>query len=145
MSPRERRERRGSAEPAGIVVQDARIAQRKRALSLDWLMTFLDAEKEAVKGLPWRARQALSGQAVDPQVQAGSERLMYKYEIILYWSNEDGAFVVEAPELLGCMAHGADQESALANIKDAMRFWIERARALGRPVPEAKGERLMLA
>ncbi len=70
---------------------------------------------------------------------------MYKYEIILWWSNEDQAFVAEAPELPGCMAHGHDQESALGNIKDAMQFWIERARELGRPVPEPKGERLMLA
>ena len=76
---------------------------------------------------------------------AGSGRLMFKYEIILYWSNEDEAFVAEAPELPGCMAHGADQETALENIKDAMRFWIDRARELGRPVPEPKGERLMLA
>ena len=70
---------------------------------------------------------------------------MHKYEIILYWSNEDEVFVKEAPALPGCIAHGDDQESALRNIKDAMQFWIERAQELGRPVPEPKGERLMLA
>lgn len=70
---------------------------------------------------------------------------MHKYEIILYWSNEDEAFIAEVPELPGCMAHGDDQEAALRNIKDAMGFWIERAQELGRPVPEPKGERLMLA
>ena len=70
---------------------------------------------------------------------------MFKYEIILYWSNEDEAFIAEAPELPGCVAHGADQETALGNIKDAIQFWIDRARELGRPVPEPKGERLMLA
>ena len=70
---------------------------------------------------------------------------MHKYEIILYWSNEDEVFVAETPELPGCTAHGDDQESALRNIKDAMQFWIERAQELGRPVPEPKGERLMLA
>lgn len=70
---------------------------------------------------------------------------MHKYEIILYWSDEDGSFVAEAPELPGCMAHGDDQETALRNIKDAMQFLIERAQELGRPVPEPKGERLMLA
>ena len=90
---------------------------------------------------PYQVRQI---RRFDSQVQAGSG-LMYKYEIILYWSNEDEAFVAEAPELPGCMAHGDDQETALGNIKDAMRFWIERARELGRPVPEPKGERLMLA
>lgn len=70
---------------------------------------------------------------------------MHKYEIIFYWSNEDEVFVAEVPELPGCMAHGDDQESALRNIKDAMHFWIETAQELGRPVPEPKGERLMLA
>ena len=64
---------------------------------------------------------------------------------ILYWSNEDQVFVAEAPELPGCMAHGDDQKTALGNIKDAMQCWIDRARELGRPVPEPKGERLMLA
>ena len=70
---------------------------------------------------------------------------MHKYEIILYWSNEDEVFIAEVPELPGCMAHGDDQESALRNVKDAMQFWIERAQELGRFVPEPKGERLMLA
>ena len=70
---------------------------------------------------------------------------MHKHEIILYWSNEDQAFIAEAPELPGRMAHGDDQEAALRNIKDAMQFWIERARELGRSVPQPKGERLMLA
>ena len=71
---------------------------------------------------------------------------MHKYEIILYWSNEDQAYVAEAPELPGCVAHGDDQEIALRNINDAIRFWIDRAREFGDvPVPEPKGERLMLA
>ena len=70
---------------------------------------------------------------------------MYKYEVILYWSNEDGVFIAEVPELPGCMAHGDTQEAALKNIKDAMEFWIDTAREIGRQVPEPKGERLMLA
>lgn len=70
---------------------------------------------------------------------------MHKYEIILYRSNEDQAFIAEVPELPGCMAHCDDQPSALRNINDAMEFWIDRARELGRPVPEPKGERLMYA
>ena len=70
---------------------------------------------------------------------------MHKYEIILYWSNEDEVFIAEVPELRGCAAHGDDQESALRNIKDAMQFWIDRAEEMGRVVPEPKGERLMLA
>ena len=68
---------------------------------------------------------------------------MYRYEIMLYWSNEDQAFIAEAPELPGCVAHGDHQEKALENIKVAMHLWIDTAQELGRPVPEPKGERLM--
>lgn len=67
-----------------------------------------------------------------------SRYLMHKFEIILYWSNEDQAFIAEVPELPGCMAHGDDQEMALRNVNDAIRFWIERARELGRSVPQRK-------
>ena len=70
---------------------------------------------------------------------------MYKYEIILYWSNDDEAFIAEVPELPGCMAHGDDQEAALRNIKDAMQLWIDVARECGDPIPQPKGERLMFA
>ena len=70
---------------------------------------------------------------------------MHKYEIILYWSNEDRALVAEVPELPGCMAHGDTQEAALRNVNEAMDFWIDTAREVGTPVPQPKGERLMLA
>ena len=70
---------------------------------------------------------------------------MHKYGIVLYWSNEDRAFIVEVPELPGCMAHGDTQESALRNVNEAMDFWIDTARELERTVPEPKGERLMFA
>lgn len=70
---------------------------------------------------------------------------MHKYEIIIHWSDDDDAFVADVPELPGCMAHGADQETALRNVKDAMDFWLDRANELGRSIPQPKGERLMLA
>ena len=70
---------------------------------------------------------------------------MFKYEIILYWSNADGAFVAEVPELPGCMAHGDTQVDALKHINQAMELWIDTAQESGDPVPEPKGERLMLA
>ena len=70
---------------------------------------------------------------------------MHKYEIIIYWSNEDATFVAEVPELPGCMAHGDTQEAALQHINDAMDLWLETAREFGDPVPEPRGERLMLA
>jgi predicted RNase H-like HicB family nuclease len=70
---------------------------------------------------------------------------MQKYEIIIYWSNEDHVFIADVPELPGCMAHGETQEAALQNVKEAMQLWIDTAREFGDPVPEPKGERLMLA
>jgi predicted RNase H-like HicB family nuclease len=68
-----------------------------------------------------------------------------KYEIILYWSNEDGVFIAEVPELPGCIAHGDSQESALASVKEAMQLWIDTAKEFGDPIPVPKGRRLMLA
>ena len=70
---------------------------------------------------------------------------MTRYEIIIFWSNEDQAFVADVPELPGCMAHGATYEDALANAQDAMALWINTARELQRVVPEPKGRRLQFA
>ncbi|HXJ96121.1 MAG TPA: type II toxin-antitoxin system HicB family antitoxin [Terriglobia bacterium] len=70
---------------------------------------------------------------------------MHKYEIIIYWSTEDQTYVAEVPELPGCIAHGGSQQVALANANDAIQLWIDTAREFGDPVPEPKGERLMLA
>ncbi len=70
---------------------------------------------------------------------------MYKYEIILYWSEEDQAFIAEVPELSGCMAHGNTQEAALSNAREAIQLWIDTAKEFGDPVPQPKGRRLMLA
>lgn len=70
---------------------------------------------------------------------------MEKYEIILYWSSEDKAFIAEAPELPGCMAHGDTREAALKNVQDAIELWIDTAKEFGDPIPEPKGRRLMLA
>ena len=62
------------------------------------------------------------------------------------WSNEDQAFVAEVPELPGCMSHGDSQETApLRQINEAMQLWIDAAREFGDPIPQPKGERLMLA
>ena len=69
---------------------------------------------------------------------------MHRYEIIVYWSDEDGAYIAEAPELLGCMADGATYEEAVRNIQVIINEWIETARASGREIPTPKG-RLMYA
>ena len=70
---------------------------------------------------------------------------MHKYEVILYWSNTDGAFVAEVPQLSGCAAHGDTQLAALKQVNLAMDLWLETARDIGRHIPSPKGERLMLA
>lgn len=62
-----------------------------------------------------------------------------KYEIILYWSEEDGAYIAEIPELAGCMADGPTAKEALYNVEQIAREWIETARELGREIPKAKG------
>lgn len=64
---------------------------------------------------------------------------MPKYEIILFWSFEDNAFIAEVPELPGCMADGKTYEEALKNIEIVVQEWIEIAEELGRPIPEPKG------
>ena len=64
---------------------------------------------------------------------------MIRYEIIIYWSNEDEAFVAEVPELPGCMADGPTYRDALSNVETVIHEWIETARELGRPVPEPRG------
>lgn len=62
-----------------------------------------------------------------------------KYEVIIYWSAEDDAFIAEAPELPGCAADGATYAEALANAEVVIREWIETAKELGRPIPTARG------
>jgi predicted RNase H-like HicB family nuclease len=65
-----------------------------------------------------------------------------KYEIIIYWSEEDQAFIAEVPELPGCAADGRTYKQALANVEIIIKEWIETATELGRPIPEPKGRLL---
>ena len=69
---------------------------------------------------------------------------MYKYELIIFWSEKDKAYIVEVPELAGCMADGATYWEALKNVERIIGEWIETARELGRPIPKPKG-RLVFA
>ena len=70
---------------------------------------------------------------------------MLKYEIIIYWSDEDDAFIAEVPELPGCMADGKTYDEALENVTQVIKEWLETAKELGRTVPEPKGHRLVFA
>ena len=67
-----------------------------------------------------------------------------KYELIIYWSDEDQAFIAEVPELPGCAADGKTYQEALANAEVVIQEWIETAKELGRPIPKPKG-RLVFA
>ncbi|MBF0539359.1 MAG: type II toxin-antitoxin system HicB family antitoxin [Nitrospirae bacterium] len=69
---------------------------------------------------------------------------MNKYEIIIYWSEEDQSFIAEVPELPGCMVDGLTYQEALSNIEVIISEWIETAKELGRSIPKPKG-RLMFA
>ena len=69
---------------------------------------------------------------------------MSKYEIIIFWSDEDKSFIAEVPELPGCMADGKTYQKALSNAEIIINEWIETAKELGREIPRAKG-RLMFA
>jgi predicted RNase H-like HicB family nuclease len=69
---------------------------------------------------------------------------MNKYEVIIYWSEEDSSFLAEVPELPGCMADGKTHQEALSNAEIIINEWIETAKELGREIPQAKG-RLMFA
>lgn len=64
-----------------------------------------------------------------------TDRQPHKYELRIYWSQDDGAFLTEVPELPGCMAHGATPEAAAANAQEAIELWLDTAREFGDPVP----------
>ena len=69
----------------------------------------------------------------------------HKYEIIIFWSDEDSSFIADVPELPGCSAWGNTYGEALQEIEIAMNLWVETAKEFGKPIPIPKGERLMLA
>ena len=69
-------------------------------------------------------------------------KMLCKYEIIMYWSEEDQAFIAEVPELPGCMADGKTYQEALSHAEVIIQEWVETAKETGRPIPQLKG-RLM--
>ncbi|MDQ1351876.1 MAG: hypothetical protein QG657_2182 [Acidobacteriota bacterium] len=64
---------------------------------------------------------------------------MSKYEIIVYWSDDDEAFIAEVPELPGCAADGATYREAIANVEVIIEEWLETAKKMGRPIPIPRG------
>ncbi|MEI8326781.1 MAG: type II toxin-antitoxin system HicB family antitoxin [Betaproteobacteria bacterium] len=70
---------------------------------------------------------------------------MSHHAIIIFWSDDDQAFVADVPELPGCMAHGGTHEAALAAVKEAISLWLETAQVVGKAVPPARDTRLLFA
>ncbi len=66
---------------------------------------------------------------------------MHKYEIVIFWSDDDAVFVAEVPDLHGCTAHGDSPAAALDSAQDAIDLWLQTAREFGREIPEPKGRR----
>ncbi len=64
----------------------------------------------------------------------------HKYEIIIYWSEEDNSYIAEVPELAGCMADGQTYSETVSNVETIIDEWIETAKALGRAIPKPKGK-----
>ena len=71
--------------------------------------------------------------------------MKHKYEVIIYWSEEDKVFIAEVPELPGCVAHGKTHKEALKQINVAIELWVETAKERGEYLPTPKGRRLMVA
>jgi predicted RNase H-like HicB family nuclease len=69
----------------------------------------------------------------------------YKYEIIIYWSDEDKSYIAEVPELAGCMSDGKTYEETLKNVEKIIEEWIETAKELGKDIPQPKGKKLVFA
>ncbi|HEV3202625.1 MAG TPA: type II toxin-antitoxin system HicB family antitoxin [Bryobacteraceae bacterium] len=101
-------------------------------------------DQPAEHRLPGKTVPGQTGPGYNLETQAGRQS-MIKYEVIIYWSEQDAAFIAEVPELPGCAAHGPTQEDALSNALDAIRLWIDTAKEFGDPIPEPKGRRLILA
>ena len=71
--------------------------------------------------------------------------MMHRYEVIVYWSDDDSTYVAEVPELAGCMAHGASHEEAVRSANEAVSLWLDTAKEFGDTIPEPKGHRLIFA
>ncbi len=70
---------------------------------------------------------------------------MYKYEVIIYWSEDDQSFLAEVPELSGCISDGKTHQEALQNVQIIIKEWIETSKRLGRKIPKPKGRKLLYA
>jgi predicted RNase H-like HicB family nuclease len=138
----------GTAGPY-IMLPVSQLTEVRQLLDSHGIRYWIEEDFISLNGAPEDAVIDLGHEANTGAVQAildGVRKVVHniQYEIILYWSRDDQAFIAEVPELAGCAADGATYQEAVANAEVVVREWIETARELGRPVPEPRG-RLMYA
>jgi len=149
----------GSDQGAATRMLGSMTSARSRA-SLDLSRTFAAAtissdastSSNSSPATRWAEGEDLSGAPGPKNLRAlpfvGSGRDVmrpHRYELIVYWSADDAVFVVEVPELPGCVAHGPTPSKAVENADDAVELWVETARADGRSVPEPRTRRATIA
>ena len=123
-------------QPAGagdsdVVVEGYRPLRGLRSFNRRFL-GFRCAPPQALRYHPLRGLEGRPASTDD-------RTMMSKYEMVIYWSEPDGDFVVEVPELPGCMADGATYQEAVSNAERIIQEWIETAMEVGRPIPQPKG------
>jgi predicted RNase H-like HicB family nuclease len=100
----------------------------------------INLQRDGANAKPYQVRQV---RWVITKYRLGNVEM--KYEVIIYWSNDDEAFVAEVPELPGCIAHGSTQQAALRSAQNAADLWLETAKEMGDRIPEPRGRRLIFA
>ena len=120
---------------------EERVRGSHHLFSRDGIEELINLQEDSAKAKPYQG-QTSSG--CHCEIRSDTRMKSHKYEIIIYWSDEDSAFVADVPELPGCAAHGASHEAALKQAQRAIDLWIDTARKLGRPIPAPKGRRLLL-
>lgn len=131
----------GAAKPITITVN----GQEVQALLYNNALTFnvdTTANRHLEIQLP---PNAPTGHASIYVSRPNATETMNRFEIIIFWSAQDQAYIADVPELPGCMAHGDTHEAALAAVKEAAALWLDTARETQRAIPQPRGERLLFA
>jgi predicted RNase H-like HicB family nuclease len=142
---------RGTSD-ANIAFEDLRhllkrlgFAERIRGdhhiFSKDGVEEILNLQPKGAQAKPYQVKQ-VRGVIVKYRWPEAIMKSKWRYEIILYWSNEDQAYIAEVPELPGCAADGKTYKEALTNVEEIIQEWIETAKELKRPIPEPRGRLL---
>jgi len=119
----------------GQLIRLAKTFPRRQPPPLRQSADYLDVRENSSQASPSPELFEMAKKLLDQHLQ-----LTMRYELIIYWSKADESFVVEVPELPGCMADGATYEEAIANAQIVIAEWMETAQSLNRPIPEPRGK-----